>query len=147
MQAVYKNECLPLRTRLYAANRATEHEPLLRRDQLIDVFFEDPSIVAEIEANAATRAKESDAKLRELIVAGKVDETAALLVRGIFVGEDAPVWEPIPVTPGPEAEIPIIEPRQIEYVPRDDADATRSCGVTALNDAPNDADPPFLSDG
>jgi hypothetical protein len=117
MQATYRCERLPVRIRLYAANRAIDYEPRLREDPVIDALYDRQVVLDQMARNDAVWLAECDARLRELILDGRVSEDAAALVRDIYVdGPDAPPWEPSPQA----SEAP---PRQIAYlVPEADAE-------------------------
>jgi hypothetical protein len=109
IQSVYRCEHLPARIRLYAATRAAEYEPRLADDALLDSLFANRNIMDRLESDSAERCRQSDAKLREWIEAGRVSEEMVVLIRGLFVSERDPPWEPMPM-PMPPALLALPAP-------------------------------------
>src|SRR5215472_16085060 len=94
LQAVVRAEQLPVKTRLYAANKAVEFERHLLFDMKFDAILANDELMAEFEERCAEHTRERDAKLALWVESGKMTADAALLARSLYSLPEDPLWQP-----------------------------------------------------
>jgi hypothetical protein len=100
LKATYRCERLPVRLRVYAATKLAEYEAPAVVDMQLDSILENEKLVAEFEKHRRAHAEEHDKKLREWVIDGRLSDSQAQLVRSLWVTENDPIWEPVPLQHG-----------------------------------------------